>query len=501
MGRAPGPLLAALAGIAGTLALVALGGGAEAMPLDEPHVGGIGFSGPTTGDPAAVYWNPAALGMLRGPQLMVSSTLSAGTVTVRRDPIGADGTPGAGPAFSTARASETTHPFSWPPGPGAFLGIGSDVGGDRFALAVGAYLPFVERTTFQSADNQSLPTRYHRVSADLRNLALVPALAVRFVGNWRLGFAPGFLFSTGRLSFDETTCDVKGSGCDGAEDPRGDARYDIASSAGFSSTKFAITLGGGLFYQRRGWEVGFAFSSRPFGGSGISPAGVAGNDTQVTLPTLAGGTPVTCMNGRADGRGCVFADVAYKLPYTITGGVAWHPRPGAEVGLILRYLSFPSNDVIDIRIVRAAPATDGLPEHIVLHRGYRSTLDTRLRYAQWLGGRVRVGAGLRVETAALPAAEVSPGAVDGLKVQPTLMVLFRPAKHLNIGAGYGFTYMFDVSGGTAFDPTAAARCRDAGSDLAADACQKRLAGLARPAAAGTYGSQRHDFTLSLSTPF
>ncbi|HEY8924661.1 MAG TPA: outer membrane protein transport protein, partial [Polyangia bacterium] len=251
------------------MALLTLGGGAVAVPLDDPQVGGIGFSGPTTGDPAAVYWNPAALGLMHGPQLMVSSTLSAGTVTVQR--TASEGMT----AFPGARASETTHPFSWPPGPGAFLGFGSDVGGDRFALAVAAFVPYAERTTFQDGNNPSLPTRYHRISADLRNLALVPALAVRFVGNFRLGFAPGFLFSTGRVSFDETTapCPVGQTPC--TEDPTADARYDIASSSGLSSAKFAITLGGGLFYQRRGWEVGIAFSSRPFGGSGLNPAGVA----------------------------------------------------------------------------------------------------------------------------------------------------------------------------------------------------------------------------------
>ena len=181
--------------------------------------------------------------------------------------------------------------------------------------------------------------------------------------------------------------------------------------------------------------------------------------------------------------------------------MGWHPRPGAELGLIVRYLSFPSDDVVDIRIVRAPGATDGLPDHIVLHRGYGSVLDTRLRFAQWLGERIRVGAGVRLETSALPAAEVSPAAIDGLKVQPTVMVLFRPVKHLSVGAGYGFTYMFDVSGGSAFDPTAASTCEQKAGDLDVPACQTRLAGLARPTATGTYGSHRHDVSLSVTTQF
>lgn len=487
--------LIALAGLALTAAP------ARALPIDDPYPGGIGFSGPTTGDLAAVYWNPAALGLMHGPQLLVASTLSLATTTVQRASINpATGAAGPGQDFPSARASGSSHPFSWPPGPGAFLGIGSDVGGDRFALAVAAFFPFAERATFEDANNPALPTRYHRISADLRNLALVPALAVRLSGDLRLGFAPGLVLSTGHLSFDETTCGLGGHpGC-AAEDPAADARYDISSSSGFSSAKFAFTLGGGLFYRRRGWEMGLAFSSRPFGGSGAAPVGIAGNDTQITLPPRDGGGPVTCMNGRADGRGCVFADVSYKLPYTITAGVAWHPRPGAELAVILRYLSFGSNDVIDIRIARAPSPADGLPEHIVLHRGYDSTLDTRVRFAQWLGERLRIGAGLRVETSALPTSDVSPAAVDGLKVQPTVMVMYRPLKHLSLVAGYGFTYMFDVTASRgSFDPGAAQQCEQAEGDM--NACEKRLAGLARPTAAGTYGMYRHDFSLSLTTQF
>jgi len=55
---------------------------ALAGPLDDPHVGSLGFSGPTTGDLTAVYWNPAALGLLQGNQFMFGASLRATQVTV-----------------------------------------------------------------------------------------------------------------------------------------------------------------------------------------------------------------------------------------------------------------------------------------------------------------------------------------------------------------------------------------------------------------------------------
>jgi len=473
------------------------GGAAHAVPIDDPDIGGIGFSGPTTGDLAAVYWNPAALGLIHGGQLTFGAT---GRLTTTTYAPSVD--PATGVALPGARASDFTHPFSWPPGPGAFAGVGADVGGDRFSLAFATYMPFADRSTYQNGGDPTLSTRYHRISADLRNLALVPALAVRFAGDLRLGFAPGFLFSTGRLSFDETTCGVGGN-ADCAQDPAGDARYNIASASGFQSARFALTLGGGIYFRTRSWEFGASFSSRPFAGTGSDPAGISGPDTQVVRPTRDGGGPVTCMNGRADGRGCVYADLSYKLPFTFIAGATWHPRPGVDVSAIARLLSFPANDVVDIRLTGSSLAADGLPQHIVLYRGYGDVLDMRLRYAQWVSHRIRLGAGLRFENSALPDGGISPAAVDGAKVQPTAMLTLLLGKHLSIGAGYGFTYMFSVTANNSlFDSGAASACEATGGDLSpGSACYKRLSGQARPSAAGTYQSHQHDFSLSLTMQF
>src|SRR3569832_2173697 len=172
------------------------------------------------------------------------------------------------------------------------------------------------------------------------------------------------------------------------------------------------------------------------------------------------------MNGRADGRGCVYADLSYKLPFTFIAGVTWHPRAGAEFTAVGRLLSFPANDVIDIRLTGSSLAADGLPQHIVLYRGYGTVLDTRVRYGQWVGHRLRLGAGLRFENSALGSGAINPGAVDGEKVEPPAMLPLLVSKHLALNAGYGFTYMFGVTAqNSVFAPLAATTCEAAGGDL------------------------------------
>jgi hypothetical protein len=62
--------------------------------------------------------------------------------------------------------------------------------------------------------------------------------------------------------------------------------------------------------------------------------------------------------------------------------------------------------------------------------------------------------------------------------------------------------MFPVTvDASTFDPAAAAACKLAGEDLALPACQTRLAGQARPTAAGSYKMLRHTLALTTTVNF
>src|SRR6478736_4903459 len=111
--RVPRRSLACVAPAAAALAL-GHGGPAAAAPLDEPFIGGMSFSGPTSGNVAATYWNPAALGLVRGVQLMI-----AGSGRMTRTSANLPG--------GQATANDLSQPFQWPLGPGGFLGVSWDL--------------------------------------------------------------------------------------------------------------------------------------------------------------------------------------------------------------------------------------------------------------------------------------------------------------------------------------------------------------------------------------
>ncbi|HSZ81715.1 MAG TPA: outer membrane protein transport protein [Polyangia bacterium] len=480
---------------------------AAAAPLDEPFVGGLGFNGPTSGTVAAIYWNPAALGLVRGTQILISGDGRLTTTTVRRASIDpTTGAPGGSFAPGSATANDLMQPVQWPIGPGAFLGISSDLGGDRFTIGFATYMPSIEQTRFALTPANNEPTRYQALQIDLRNLALVPALSVRFGDDLRLGIAPGFLFSTGEIMFDEDTAlDAGTPGLTGpcgtssrcnAENPAAAGRYDVRSGNGLGDATFSFTLGGGLLYRLKSFDIGLSYQSRPIG-SAVPGVEVAAEQTTAYAP---GGAPVTCPTGST--TRCVFGDLAYHLPDIWIGGFTWHARPGLEVTAMARWIWFHLQDRIDVRLTGPTLESSGLPEHIVLYRGFHDVWDVRGRVSYWLRERVRLGAELRVETSAVDASAVNAAAVDGLKIEPMVLAEGRLTRHIWLSAGYGITLMRDVTANPSdFDPTAATKCVDSGNNLDNKYCAARNAGQARPTAAGTYSQLVQDFGLAMTAKF
>lgn len=449
-----------------------------ASPLDDPFVGGMSFNGPTSGNLAAIYWNPAALGLARGFQIMVAGTGRLTSVGVTR-------AAGAG----SAEAHDLRQPFQWPPGPGSYFAISS--GGERVALGFAAYMPYLEQIHFPVSPTGAEPTRYQVLSMDLRNLALVPALAIRFGDNLRIGLAPGFQFSTGSLSFAEDTA------LDGTETAAAAARYNIASGQGIGNAKFSVTLGGGVYYRLRNLEMGLSYQSRPLG-STVAGVEVAGGQSSVTLPPLKGGGPLTCAGGQSSR--CVFGDISYRLPDVFIGGITWHLRAGLELTIMERWVWMHLHDRIDVRLIGPTLEAAGLPQHVVLYRGFHDVFDTRARIAYWWHERVHLGGELRVETSAVDSNAVNAAAVDGFKIEPVALVEVRVSRRFWLGAGYGLTIMPAVTvADSVFKPIDGNTCPLQGGDL--NACQAVLDGRARPTANGTYTSFTQDFGLTLNAKF
>lgn len=474
----------------GCLAALVSARAASATPLDEPFVGGIGFSGPTSGDITAVYWNPAALSLLTGTEFHASGVFGSASTTVQRAPVG-------GMSFPKAQGSSSLVSKPWSPGPGQFLGIGANVLG-RFTLAVAGYWPSYERVRYEPSADDSLPTRYHGIDLDLRNFALVPALAIRFGKFIHLGFAPGFLFASGHFTFDDDS--GINQGMPAAENPQFATRYNLNAGDSTLAPSPAYTLGAGLHYKRDDWSVGLAYTSRTLGneGDGVRLSIRDGSIANDSGGVLKSPCPPT------DNAPCLNGELSYRLPDTFIAGATWQMNERWSFTGTARYQTFSVHDRMVLTL--AAPVGSGLGENgvrsrIVFDRGFQNRTEVRANAIRKFGQRARVGAGLRVATSAIPLNRVTPVAVDGLTFSPFFMgeVSFRG---LSFRAGYALAFMPERNvTNSAFNPADASTCVASGYDLANPACKGYSQGTGRPTANGRYRFMSHTLSVSVVARF
>jgi hypothetical protein len=247
------------------LAILLLAPGVQAGPLDDAHVADTGFSGPTTGDLTAVYWNPAGLGLMQGPQIMIGGAWQSTSVSVARTSI--DPSTGANPgstSFPTASGSGTLQPFRWPPGPSGFFAIGAGIG-HRFGIALAMYSPFSSKLTMTPTADGQEPARYHLVSMELNHIATTIGLAIHASDSIQIGVASGLLWPTAHLVFDEDT--ALGSATLGRRIPRPRLAMTWPPKASCVPSYF---LPSGLITATADSTSGFPTPAAPLGTSGAS---------------------------------------------------------------------------------------------------------------------------------------------------------------------------------------------------------------------------------------
>jgi long-subunit fatty acid transport protein len=467
-------LLAAL--IATWLAPAALAG-----PLDDPHVGDTGFSGPTSGDLTAVVWNPAGLGLLQGPQAMLGGALRLSSATV--EPAAIDPATGTSQgSVPSVSGSATSHPIRWPLGPNGFFALGAGIG-RRFGIAFALYAPYASKLSMKPTADGQEPTRYHLVSMQTSHIAPVVGLAIHASDSIQIGIASGMLLPSAHLVFDQDTTP-------GADNPT-PARYDLATRGMLLTPTYFLSLG--AHYRRGRLALGLGYTSAPLGSGGLVTIPL--DNTQIGL---ASGTSL-CPDWNPS---CLHAQMSYRLPSIWTFGATWQATKHLAATAIVRWVRTGNHDKVTILVTGPPSQPDlgnSIPDHVVLYRGFVDSVDVRGRLV-YENHHFRVGGTLRLATSAVPADRVTAASIDGTTVEPMLSVEMRIWRQISLSASYAFAYMLPVSTGvSAFDPTAATTCAASGGDLTTPACRARMDGRARPSAAGTY--HFHQQTLSVLTTF
>jgi long-subunit fatty acid transport protein len=463
------------------LAVLLLAARVLAGPLDDAQVADTGFSGPTAGDLTSVYWNPAGLGLLQGPQVMLGGAWQSTKVTVDRMSI--DSPTGSNPGsrnFSRAEGSGTQHPFRWPPGPGGFFAIGAGIG-HRFGIALALYAPYSTALEMKPTAEGEEPTRYHLVNMRFDHTALATGLAIHASESIQIGVVPGLLFPSAHLVFDE---DTGLGGSSGIENQALAARYDLASR-GIQAPLYFLSLG--AHYRRGRFSLGLAYTSAPLGTGGLVTLHM--DNTRIFPPGDVMGDLCATPADPNPKDPCLAGQLRYRLPSIYTLGATWQATPHWSATGIVRWIRNGAHH--DVTVLVSGPPSQAalgksIPNHVVLYRGFEDSFDLRGR-AVYENKHFRMSGTLRLETSAVPASHVSAAAIDGTKLEPSLAAEMRVWRQVRLSVGYALTYMFPVDTGTSvFDPRAVGTCAAAGGELSDPGCQARRNGQARPSAAGNY---------------
>lgn len=354
---------------------------ALAGSIQAPGVIGGPDSGPTSGNPAAVLYNPAALAISDGTQSMLDIQLAS----IRIDATswrngGFD--PNTGEAYTTAKARVKA--------PVTFLGLSHELMEDKLTMGLGLTTPFIGGGDYTAGESDPPPytshQRYFGINTKVITAQVIPAVSYTPVADWGLHIGAGMTYT---LDIMEVT-KASNTGTEGV----GTEPYSTDA-----------ILKGEAQGSHMGWNVGLLYDKYRMAQLGVSytSGGTfhAEGDASVKFPgfLVTGGEP-------KDVKGSLEVDL--NLPAIIRAGMnsqvtdalnigvawdhyRWHDCCGGRDGDIAIKLQDKSgnaigdgDDDVQINVAKEQYSPRRLLDanNIALFSGYQMSDEV------WLGGRV-----------------------------------------------------------------------------------------------------------------
>lgn len=472
---------------------------AAGYPYMALRPGGQALSGPTDGELSALHFNPAAIRLYPGSQIMAVAGVNSYLGSYQRStPLPAGFTPGV----TTPTAADPAS-ITWV-NPDAMAAASWDLRTDAVTLGFGFYTPHMDFTNYSPGqsgpDLTKLSTRYHLVSAQTYSLWGTVAVALRIRPWFYFGGAFNVAYTRSQQLFyrdldpnyhDNFSCGSAPETCERWEN-RLAVETDVANVGyGFSAGALFVPLEDRLFIgisyvspllTSRGDEVGL--SGLPDRTTWQSTPGTPGSDG------CAGATLGARLTRGELAPSCGSALLSIAFPHVIYLGfrgkralyswarytphsvelTGWArlmipPRPGTELNLEKRI--FPQGLLaLPLSLQPAVAVTLGVREHFRV-----LTLGEELLY----------------ESPRTDPTAVSPANLEGHKLDFSLAMRLHLRRQLSFLLTVGATYVFFApDAGTRYQAGDAQTCRAADYDISSVSCQLTQLGWAVPEAPGSY---------------
>jgi long-subunit fatty acid transport protein len=451
-----------LRGILVVVALLVVAGAtpAFAYPLLAPRPIPDAMAGPADPHVAATFYNPAAIGYLRGVHFYVDG--------------GARGHTGS---INQAGGSST---IGWAD-LDSFVGLTWDLGTESITLGLAAYTPFTDFSSYAPSSPARFHERVMRFGTFEQTLAAawqierhVSIGAALLVGenwldySWSRDAAP----AGGSATVSQPSALCGGMAC-GYGNPMAEQQLKLRGYA----TSIGFSVGIIVRPDDRVW-LGTSYSSHQ-----------AGGDLVLTDNKRGRVNPAPGQGGVCGGGPCGGDDrVVMGLPEMVQAAMRVVATPRLDVEAQFRFVHYGARSTLDVSLQGGNLPSSGVPPQLLLDRGLQNTYAVEVSTRHLVTPNLRLSPSLMFETSAVAADAVSPAALDAPKLDAALAVEWRAlrsgATALFVGAHLGATAYVLGNVSSRFDARAETACVDAGYSLAA--CAKQNAGDALPSASGDY---------------
>jgi long-subunit fatty acid transport protein len=412
------------------------------------------IAGPTDPHTAAAFYNPAAMGYLRGANGFLDAGARAYVGSIDRDAVG--GRNGGGTSIGYANLD-------------SFAGLVWDLGTNQFSVGIAAYTPFTEMSSYPANSTVRYQERWQQF------ISFEQTLAVAWKPERHFSIGAGFIINESWIDYRF------------ARDAAPAGGSALVQKYGYENAMLEEDV------RLRGYATGFGFSA----GALIRPVdrlwiGLSYTDHQ------AGGD----INLTAQGRASVTLSPSQKsaalsgddqvimlLPETAQAAVRVNVTPRLDVEAAFRFIHYGARSAMDVSVQGGNLAQSTIPPEQLYDRGLQNTYAVEVSTRHQVGRSLRLSPSLMFETSAIAPSAVSAATLEGNKLAFALTMEWQAwhglANHaVIVGAHLGGTAYFIGRVTSRFDAAAETRCVDANYSLAT--CAAFDFGDALPSASGNY---------------
>lgn len=387
------------------------------------------LSGPTSDDPLAVYWNPAATTLSTGNRALVYSGATMIDLSFQRySPSGHDGTPYPRADMFIAK-------------PEIAFGFVSDALHDRLRLGIGLATPVLDGARWSTSyDGRPASTRHYTIEGHQAHIFIRPAVAYRLHRALSVGLGLDiigvWLRSDSMVDLgarlNQMACQAGRAGCDtdaplSREDPALDARMRIDDMG------WGVGVAGGVLLHPWHWlRLGASVAS---GGGDIEiPL-----DVRVDLPPDALRFASSVAPGVELPRLRSHAVAHTHSPMMVTAGVMLLPTPRLELAADLHWIQKSKMSVmlVEIRSSESQLITDQVLVKVV-QDAFTAGLRGSYRLFSWLTLALRA----EYTSNTMPERFTTPVSLDFDKLHLQAGLAWQLTPWLTAIAGYGHTVLF-----------------------------------------------------------